>query len=205
MDRTRSRALIVVLLGLAVLSGCGSTSGGSQPSAPTGNGLQGLILKPAKLAPTLSLHDYTGQPISLGSLRGKAVLVTFVYTHCPDVCPLIVSNLAAADRGLGSEARHLQILAVTVDPRRDTPNAIKAFLAARRATGTMDYLIGSQAQMQRTWKAWDVGVSIDTKHVTTGHTSIVYGITASGRTAVVYNSDFTPAQIIHDVQLLARR
>jgi protein SCO1 len=132
------------------------------------------------------------------------VLVTFVYTHCPDVCPLIVADLAAAQRQLGSQARRVQIIAVTVDPRRDTPSAIRAFLAARDATNRMDYLLGSRAQLERTWKRWDVAVEPGNGGPTTGHSAIVYGITASGRIAVVYPSNFTPAQIVHDVPLLAR-
>jgi protein SCO1/2 len=175
---------------------------GSASSGP-GNGLQGLILRPHKLAPPLALPHYTGQPVSLAAQRGKAVLVTFVYTHCPNVCPLIISNLAAAQRGLGAEARHLQIIAVTVDPRRDTPTAVRTFLTNRGALGRMDYLLGSSGQLRRTWKAWDVAISTGKNKLTDGHSSIVYGITASGRMAVVYPSNFTPRQIIHDVPLLA--
>jgi protein SCO1/2 len=189
------------------LAGCGSAgaaAGGGDQGAVIGHGLQGLILKPRKPAPALVLHNYIGaKPVSLAAFRGKAVLVTFVYTHCPDVCPLIVSNLAAAQRGLGREARRLQILAVTVDPRRDTPAAVRSFLSARGASGRMDYLLGSRSALQRTWKAWDVSVQTGKHKLTDGHSSIIYGITASGRMAVVYPSNFSPAQIIHDVPLLA--
>jgi protein SCO1 len=150
------------------------------------------------------LHNYTGQPVSLTALHGRAVFVTFVYTHCPDVCPLIVSNLALAQRGLGTSAHDVQMLAVTVDPRRDTPRAIHVFLAARGALGRMDYLLGSNSQLLRTWKAWHIEVIVNNKLLTTGHSAAVYGITASGRMAVVYPSGFTPAQIIHDAPLLAR-
>jgi protein SCO1/2 len=204
--------LVAAVAAAALLAGCGSSAGGSSlagggtggSGAPGGRGLQGLILRPAKPAPRLALRNYTGKPVTLAAQRGKAVLVTFVYTHCPDVCPLIVSSLAAAQRRLGAGARRLAILAVTVDPRRDTPRAIRQFLAARSATGRIYYLLGSQAQLERTWKRWDVGVTVDTKHITAGHTAIVYGITASGRMAVAYPSNFTPAQIVHDVPLLAR-
>lgn len=200
------RALACTLAALALLvAGCGSSGSdpGSGSGSTGGSGLQGLILKPRKPAPALTLHNFTGQPVSLASMRGKAVLVTFVYTHCPDVCPLIVSNLAAAQRGLGKQAAKLKILAVTVDPRRDTPAAIRTFLQTRGAIGRMDYLLGNNAQLRRTWKAWDVGVSTGRNRLTTGHTSIIYGITASGRMADVYPSNFTPQQIIHDVPLLA--
>lgn len=196
----RSASLLAVLA--AALGGCGggATNHASQPSSRT---LQGFVLKPPKPAASLTLHNYTGSSVSLAALRGKAVLVTFIYTHCPDVCPLITANLANAQRQLGAEARHLQILAVTVDPRRDTPAAVRTFLAAHDATGRMDYLLGTRARLRRVWRAWNVGVQVDTNKPTVGHTAIVYGITASGRTAVVYPSNFTPAQITHDVPLLA--
>jgi protein SCO1/2 len=185
---------------LVALAGCGASTGGSV----THSGLQGLILRPAKPAPVLALRNYTGRPVSLSALRGKAVLVTFVYTHCPDVCPLIISSLAAAERQLGPQSRRLQILAVTVDPRRDTPSAIRAFLAARDATGRLDYLLGTHRQLERTWKRWDVAVQEGTNKLTNGHSAVIYGISASGRMAVVYPSNVTPAQITHDVPLLAR-
>jgi protein SCO1 len=207
MCSVRALGSIAALLVVVALSGCGASASppaASQSFTADGHGLQGLILKPEKSAPALALHNYTGQPVSLATMRGKAVLVTFVYTHCPNVCPLIVSKLAAADRSLGPEARHLELIAVTVDPRRDTPTAIRTFLQARGALGRMYYLLGSHRQLVRTWKAWGVGINVDTKHVIEGHTSLVYGVTATGKLAVVYPSNFTPQQIIHDVPLLAR-
>jgi protein SCO1/2 len=192
----------VLVAAALLLCSCGSTSG-SSPNA-VHRGLQGLILRPQKLAPSLSLRNYTGKQVSLSSFRGRAALVTFVYTHCPDVCPLIVSNLAAAQRQLGSQADRVQIIAVTVDPKRDTPSAIRTFLTARGAKGRMDYLVGARKQLRPLWKAWGVAVVADRNQLTTGHSDIVYGITASGRIAVVYPPNFTPAQIIHDVPLLAR-
>jgi protein SCO1 len=184
-----------------LLGACGL--GSVTTGAGAGTGLQGLVLRPPKLAPALALRNYTGAPVDIQAFRGKAVLVTFVYTHCPDVCPLIVSSLAAAQRRLGRTAKRLQILAVTVDPKRDTPGAIKLFLGARDATGRMDYLLGSHRQLMRTWKAWDVGVTVDRNQIIAGHSAVVYGIAASGRMEVVYPSDFSPAQIVHDVPLLA--
>jgi protein SCO1/2 len=191
------------------IAACGSSSGSSSDPAGTagqagsGGHLEGLLLSPSKAAPPLALHNFTGQPVSLAALRGKAVLLTFIYTHCTDVCPLIVSNLAAAQRQLGPEASHLQIVAVTVDPRRDTPKAIRSFLSAREALGRMDYLLGTVPQLRRTWRNWDVAVTVDTKRKTTGHTALVYGIGANGRVMVVLPADFKPSQVVHDVPLLA--
>ena len=81
-----------------MIAGCGSSAGYTPPSpgAVQGSGLQGLILRPVQPAPALALRNFNGEPVSLAAMRGKAVFVTFVYTHCPNVCPLIVSGLAAA-------------------------------------------------------------------------------------------------------------
>jgi len=198
----RGVALLVLLLFGAVVAGCGSDSRASGATAATA--FEGLTLQPPRPAPALALRDYTGQAVNLAAFRGKVVLVTFVYTHCPDVCPLIVTNLAAARRELSSEARHLQIIAVTVDPAHDTPSAVKQFLAARRATGAMDYLVGRRKQLLPVWKAWGIAVSTNKYEQTEGHTAVVFGITASGKIAVAYPSSFTPADIVHDVPLLAR-
>jgi protein SCO1/2 len=196
------------------LAACGSSAstpassqvpGSSASSAkPASKGLEGLVVNPPLRAPPLALDNYTHTPVSLASYRGQAALVTFVYTHCPNVCPLIVSNLAAAQRALGKEADKIKIIAVTVDPRRDTPAAIKSFLAARGATGRMDYLIGKRSELLPIWKAWHVGISVDTKTPIVGHTSIVYGINATGQIAVIYPANFSPAEIVHDVPLLTR-
>ncbi|MEA2161293.1 MAG: hypothetical protein QOD66_3673 [Solirubrobacteraceae bacterium] len=193
------------ILAALVLGGCGGGSGApAAPGTASGSGLQGLVLRPSKAAPALALRNYTGSPVRLSSLRGRAVFVTFVYTHCPDVCPLIVASLAAAQRQLARRASEVRILAVTVDPRRDTPTAIRSFLRARDAVGRMDYLIGSPVQLKRVWKRWDVAVTVGAQRFTAGHSSVIYGITGTGRMAVVYPSNVTPAQIEHDALLLAR-
>jgi protein SCO1 len=195
-------ALIVLLAFGAAIGGCGSNAraGAADPAST----FEGLAIQPPKPAPALALRNYTGQAVHLSAFRGEAVLVTFVYTHCPNVCPLIVSKLAAAQRQLGSEARRLQIFAVTVDPKNDTPSAVTQFLAARGATGRMDYLIGSIAQLLPVWKAWGVEVVVDKNGNAESHTAFVLGISPSDKIVVAYPSNFTPAEIVHDVPLLVR-
>ena len=199
----RGLTLVVLLSFGAVGGGCGSASD-SGGTSTTSTLAGGLVIQPPKTAPPLALRNYTGQPVNLSAFRGKVVLVTFVYTHCPDVCPLIVSSLAAAQRQLGAEARRLQIIAVSVDPKNDTPPAVKHFLAARGATGRMDYLIGSYKQLLPVWKAWGIAVTVNHHVDAEAHTAVVFGITPSGQLVVAYPSSFTPATIVHDVPLLAR-
>ncbi|MBV9337341.1 MAG: SCO family protein [Solirubrobacterales bacterium] len=95
-------------------------------------------------------------------------------------------------------------MAVTVDPKNDTSAAVRKFLAQCGATGRMDYLIGARRQLLPVWRTWGVAVSVNKYQDAEAHSALVFGITASGKIAVVYSSNFTPAQIVHDVPLLER-
>jgi len=163
------------------------------------------ILEPPMPAPPLALRNYTGQPVNIDSYRGKAVLVTFLYTTCPDVCPLITSDLRVALNLMGPKAASkVQIIAVSVDPRVDTPKSVATFLARHEMTGRMKYLIGSARELGRVWKAWGVGSEQDASQPQfVNHTGIVYGITASGERLTLYSASFVPSEVAHDVPLLA--
>jgi protein SCO1/2 len=188
---------------IAVLAGCGSSAGQAQPS-PQSRYAGAEIVKPAA-APPLDLANYDGAAVNLDQFRGKAVLVTFVYTKCPNVCPVIVSNLGTAQARLGSEAAHLQIIAVTTDPTNDTPAAVTAFLSARNMTGRMLYLLGSAPAAKVVWTDWHVEASPDSQDASLiNHTAAVFGVSASGELKTVYAANFKPADIVHDVPLLAQ-
>lgn len=186
---------------LALLAGCG----GSSPATSTRAGTLDApaVLAPPALAPDFSLHDWTGSLVRLSQFKGRAVLLTFIYDHCPDVCPLIVSNLHTALVELGKQASKVQIVAVSVDPKGDTPSTVKAFLAAHAMTGRMDYLIGSFNQLAPVWKMYGVGVQATPDSREVDHSAFVYGITASGKRLALYPSDFKPQWIVHDVPILA--
>src|ERR1700716_1640747 len=125
-SRLDPRALLA-LLALVLLAGVVAllTIGGSAASPPgssqssTQSGFHSAgVLSPSRPAPALALKNDLGQPVSIDAYRGKAVLVTFLYTHCPDVCPLVTSNLRVAQDLMGSKvAADTQIIAVSVDPR----------------------------------------------------------------------------------------
>ena len=202
------RPLLVAGLALAgaaaLLAGCGG--GGSGEAATAKPKFMGAEASPPQPAPGLPLEDYQGHRLSIGSLKGKAVLVTFIYTHCPDVCPLIVSHLHAAQDELGAGARKLQIIAVSVDPRGDTPRAVAAFLKAHQMTGRMRYLIGSRPQLERVWQAWNIvsrGSPKKNNPDLVEHSAEIYGISGSGKITTLYPANFKPRQIVHDVPLLA--
>jgi protein SCO1 len=201
--------LVVILIAGGVLL---ATNGGSS-SAPAKKAAAAAVkfdaagtLTPVAAAPPLALRNYLGKPVNIASYRGKAVLVTFIYTHCPDVCPLITSNLRVAQNLMGTAAGKAQIIAVSVDARGDTPKTVAAFLAHHEMTGRMQYLVGSAHELASVWKAWGVGSERDAKNpALVEHSGLIYGITGSGKRMTIYAANFQPSDIVHDVPLLAAR
>jgi protein SCO1/2 len=200
---------IVVAGGIALLAVGKGSSSSTSPTAIQGAGgsaFAGSLASPPAPEAPLVLHNYQGQRVDIAQYKGRAVLVTFIYTHCPDVCPLIVANLRIAQELLGPRASQAQIVAVSVDPRGDTPQTVSTFLAAHRMTGRMQYLVGSARELGRVWKAWGVGSERDAKNPSfVEHTGLVYGVSASGKVTTLYAGNFKPAEIAHDVPLLASR
>ena len=199
--------LVVIAGGVALLTVGGSSSPATSAQARHANFDAQALLSPVAPAPPLALRNYLGQPVNIDSYRGKAVLVTFLYTHCPDVCPLITANLRVAQTLMGAAvSSKAQIIAVSVDPRGDTPKAVAAFLARHEMTGRMQYLIGSAPQLARVWKAWGVGSEQDVQQPQfVNHSGLIYGVTASGKRMTIYAANFTPKEVAHDVPLLASR
>ena len=207
------RMLVPLALILGIAAGVGlvllrGSPGQTLPSGATahaaGSGYLGTLTLPPRQAPPLELRNYLGQPVTLSQYRGKAVMVTFLYTHCPDICPLIASNLRAAVRELGPEASRVQLIAVSVDPRGDTPAAVAAFLRAHGLLGRMQYLLGSSAELGRTWAAWSVGSTREAGQPDqVAHSALVYGVAGSGRLTTIYPATFEPSEIVHDTPRLA--
>ena len=84
----------------------------------------------ADFARDFRLTDHHGQVRTLADFRGKVVAVFFGYTHCPDVCPTTLSDFAAALKLMGQQAGRVQVIFVTLDPQRDTPDILKQFVPA---------------------------------------------------------------------------
>ncbi len=79
---------------------------------------------------TLELTDHTGKPRRLEDFRGKAVVLFFGFTHCPDICPTTLADIAGAVKSLGPDAERVQVVMVSVDPERDTPEALAKYVTA---------------------------------------------------------------------------
>jgi protein SCO1/2 len=177
--------------------------GGAQ-QARAGDGYYGTLALPAKQAPPIHLRNYAGQPVTLSRYRGKAVLVTFLYANCPDICPLIASNLRVALNMLGRRDSEVQVIAVSVDPRGDTPANVARFVADHEMNGRMQYLIGSASELAPAWAAWNVGSEREVgQPQLISHSALVYGISATGKLTTIYPATFEPSEIAHDVPRLA--
>lgn len=114
------KRLLFLLLAAALLAGCGESKPQFKATDVSGLNFSG----------DFHLTDHNGTPRTLAGFRGKVVVMFFGYTHCPDVCPTTMSDLAAAMKKLGAEANRVQVLFVTVDPGRDTPELLSKYVPA---------------------------------------------------------------------------
>ena len=196
---------MALLAGTVGLAACGGSSSdpGTNRGASTSS-YAGATANPPKPAPPLKLRDSLGKSVDIQQYHGKAILVTFIYDHCPDTCPLIVSNLRAAQNELGSQADEMQIVAVSVDPEGDTPKTVKQFLDKHQMTGRMEYLIGSRKELAPVWQNWSIkSERAGNNPAELEHSALIYGISGSGKITTLYPANFKPQQIVHDVPQLA--
>src|SRR3569833_2826638 len=116
----------------------------------------GAILTNPQPAPDFQLTDQLGNQLKLSQFAGKPVALTFLYTNCPDVCPIIASNLHAAYRQLGDQAKDVALGAVTVDPARDTQDQLKAFSDQRGLTNEWHFMTGSPADLSNIRRSYGI-------------------------------------------------
>jgi protein SCO1/2 len=115
----RFSGVIACVAMLGLLAGCNFNK---EPE------LYGTDITGASFANTLSLTDHTGKPRTLEDFKGKVVVLFFGYTHCPDVCPTTMADLAQAMKMLGAKSDEVQVLFVTVDPERDTQQVLADYV-----------------------------------------------------------------------------
>jgi protein SCO1 len=202
------RRVLPLLAVAALLAGCGGKKQAAAPTTtattPAGQlAFAGGALNPPRVSPPISLHDIDGKPVTLAAQRGRYVLVTFLYTHCPDVCPLIAQNLNAALRQLGAERSKVRVLAVSVDPKGDTPASVRRFSRQRGLLPQFLYLVGKPAQLRRTWQAWNVQ-AVSRSPDLVDHVAYTALVDPQGRQRVLYDSQVKAQQVLHDLRLLMR-
>ena len=183
---------LVGAAGMAGLTGC-------QPKDPP---FHGINLTGAAYGKDFQLRDPQGRTRRLADFRGKAVLLFFGFTQCPDVCPTALTRAAAVRQLLGKDANHLQVLFVTLDPARDTPEVLGSY-----TTAFDPGFLGLWTDEART-EAVAKDFKVFFHKVPTGssytldHTTLSYLFDPQGRLRVAVKHDMSAADLAADVRLL---
>ena len=114
---------------------------------------QGTTLNPDP-APPFRLQDQYGEHAALSDMSGKVVALTFLYTHCPDVCPIVTETLRRAYILLGDDASRVEFIAISVDPERDTVDRAYSYSQEREMLDKWRYLVGDRGELAPIWKAY---------------------------------------------------
>ena len=197
--RIRRIALLVILAELVVF-GIGF--------AVFGQGLVAGLLSEPKVgldlgvdpAPHFALKDQAGRTVSLRDLRGKVVVLTFLYTSCPDTCPVIASRLGVVHDELGSRARDVAFVAIAVDPERDTVERGWQFLQAQGVGDKLLFLTADRPTLEQVWASYYIGVTRvpasgpaaerNPAAYSVAHNDVLYVIDKQGRKRRLLREDF---------------
>ena len=171
-------------------------SGGDEPVATADNRFEGAVMPEGLRAPDFELRNQDGERVTMRELRGKPVVVTFLYTHCDDTCPAQAQTIRGALDELGED---LPALAVAVDPPRDTAESARAFLSEQRVTGRLDFVLGSRNELRPLWK----GFYIAPQTVSREHQARFTLVDKRGFQRVGYPGfEATPERLAHDLRIL---
>ena len=186
------------LLSLLVV-GCG-------PNTPPKPVFQGTDITGADWGKDFNLIDHNGRRRSMLDFRGKAVALFFGYTHCPDVCPTTMGELAQTLKLLGKDADKVQVLFVTLDPKRDTPAVLAQYVPSFHPSFLG--LTGTDAEIAATAKSFKAfyqqQASTSKMGYTLDHSSNIFVFDPQGRLRLTYGYGRGALPMVHDInQLLA--
>jgi protein SCO1 len=185
------RAIVVVVAALALVA--------SAAAAPTEGGVP--VVR-GTTAQDFALRDQNGRVIRLSGQRGRIVLLTFLYTNCPDVCPLVASNLNAVLRSLPAAQRNrVRVLAVSVDPAHDTPQAVRAFARAHALLPQFHYLVGAAGELRPVWQAYNVLTEVQNVE-RVSHSAYVLLLDRTGKPRLYYRPSVGAEAVLRDVRRL---
>ena len=187
------------LVGVFALGAVVLAAGGDDSDEGSPNTFEGALMPEGLRAPDFRLRNQDGDPVSMRSLRGQPVVVTFLYTTCEDSCPIQAQTIRGALDQLGHD---VPALAIAVDPPRDTPERAQAFLAKQRATGRIDFVLGSRAELRPLWNGFG---RIQPQSVTREHQARFTLVDSRGFQRIGYpGAEATPERLAHDLRLLER-
>jgi protein SCO1/2 len=182
----------IIICSLALLAACD----GGKPQ------FKSTDITGAPYGHTLELTDHTGKPRRLEDFRGKAVVLFFGFTHCPDICPTTLADIAGAVKSLGPDAERVQVLMVSVDPERDTQEAL-----AKYVTAFDPRFLGLRGDLEATRKvAQEFKIYFEKRKqgasYTVDHSAQSYVIDPQGRLRLLVRHERISADLSHDLRVL---
>ena len=170
-------------------------------------GFRATDITGAEFGRDFALDDHTGKPRTLADFRGRVVVMFFGFTHCPDVCPTTLAELAAAVKELGTDGDKVQVLLVTVDPERDTPQVLSQYVTAFNPRFLA--LRGTAEETARVAKEFKIiyqkvaGARPDS--YTMDHSAGTFIFDRQGRLRLYVNYGRGPEVFAHDIALLLKQ
>lgn len=217
----KRRRVPVVALTLLVLAAAGTVAllaalAASRSDQPRGLAVdagerrgpfRGNVLPPGldgAPAPEFRLRSARGGTFGTADVAGKPYAVTFLYTDCDDVCPLIAQELRVALERLGPRGKDVAVVAVSADPRRDTREAVRKWLRRNRMPRNFHYLIGTRRELKPVWS--DFYAAPQTHPERGNHSASIWLVDARGRLRTKFSAGFPipPGDIAHDFRVLLR-
>ena len=214
-------AVVVVSV---LLTGC--SSGGGDVS------FSGTVIEDRREAPNFRLTDHFGNSVSLDQYnQGRVVVLTFLYTYCPDICPIVTHHVKSIHERLGDDAEEVAIVVVSVDPERDTVERAREYSEAWGMAENWAYLVGSEEELSPVWESYYVVAAVDEEarvadvqeewkvdrvrgvdalrrdiasRFTVTHHAPVYLIDKQGRVRVLHTLPIDPADVVADIRALLR-
>jgi protein SCO1 len=165
--------------------------------------LHGEVITPPKPIPDFTLQSATG-PVSLSNFRGKVVVLYFGYTSCPDLCPLTLAYLRQTLDSLGGEANEIEVVFVSVDWKRDTPEHLSDYVHAFRS----DFVgvTGTQAQIDKVTKYFGIFYLLYPPDVngyySVDHTASIQVLDRQQNLTLIWPHDTQPDQMASDLRVL---
>lgn len=205
LSTTKKLAVMAMVGASLLLSACDKQDEGSQMLlSPVKSEFKNTDITGLDYAKDFSLPDHNGKMRSLADFKGKAVVVFFGYTQCPDVCPTTMSEMATVMQQLGPLADKVQVLFISVDPERDTPERLAQYVPAfdSRFLG----LVGDQQATEKVAKEFKVfyqkAAGKEAGSYTVDHTAGSYVFDPQGRIRLFVRHGQGADPIAHDLKLL---
>ncbi|QTD47493.1 SCO family protein [Ottowia testudinis] len=194
------RRMLRAALGACAAAGLAACDKLNLPQA--GQSFRGIDITGAPYGRDFKLPDADGKERTLADFRGKLVLLYFGFVQCPDVCPTALTRAVETRRLLGADGERLQVVFITVDPERDTPEVLKAYMAAFDPSfvalrPSPEQLKATAAEFKAYYKAVPTGSSY-----TMDHSALSYIFDAQGRLRLALRHEQTAQDYAHDIALL---